>query len=139
MLPNIWGKHAWKFIHFITLEYPINPTEDDKMNYYQYFNCLSNVLPCYKCRYNMAKHLKKYPLTEEALSSRKNLVKWGIDFHNVVNYYNGKTMLSYSEAMNEITKMCTPQKDWTAYYLLIIVAIIIIMYLIYRFYLSKKN
>lgn len=140
MLPKIWGPYGWNFLHLVTIAYPENPTEDDKMKYYNYFYCLQYVLPCAKCQYNMSQHLKKYPLNDEVLSSRTNLVKWGIDLHNIVNYYTGKPMLTYAEAMNDINKLMDPVKsnnNWFIYILLIIV-IVIVIYLIY-YYRFKKN
>lgn len=133
MLPEIWGNYGWKFIHLITVAYPNNPTEDEKREHYDFFQTLKYVLPCTKCRYNLTHHLKKYPLTEEVLSCRKNFVKWGIDLHNVVNYYIGKPMLTYTEAMNEINKLVNPPTvDYTpVYYLLILIIVAIIGYLVY--------
>ena len=140
MLPEIWGESAWDFIHFVTLGYPENPTDDDKERYYQYFHALKYVLPCGKCRNNMSQHLKKNPLSDEVLSSRQSLVKWGIDLHNIVNYYTGKTMLSYTEAMteinNKINKKSTKNNFW--YYSFLLIAIIIIVYMIYFCFIKNK-
>lgn len=141
MLPEIWGKYGWNFIHLITVAYPENPTYEQKQRYYDYFHALQYVLPCDKCQYNMANHLKKYPLTEEILAKKTNLVKWGIDLHNIVNYYTSKPMLTYNEAMNEINKLINPPKtsDSTWYYLLIVLIIAIIGFLIYYFILNKNK
>jgi len=139
MSPEIWGKYAWIFLHMVTLDYPENPTDADKQNYYEYFHSLQFVLPCAKCRYNLTHHLKKYPLTDQVLSSRTNLVKWGIDLHNIVNYYTGKPMLTYTEAMNEINKYASPEKynNQTLYIIFIIIAILIICYLCYFYFIKK--
>ncbi|XWV24963.1 putative FAD-linked sulfhydryl oxidase [Tupanvirus deep ocean] len=142
MLPEIWGKYAWNFLHLVTLDYPEYPTDQDKQNYYNFFYTLQFVLPCAKCRYNLTHHLKKYPLTDEVLSSRTNLVKWGIDLHNVVNYYTGKPMLTYTEAMNELNKLAHPEKTTftdVLYVLLVIVALIIMFYLLYYFFVKPKK
>lgn len=142
MLPEIWGQYAWNFIHLVTLDYPDNPTDIDKQNYYEFFNTLQNVLPCAKCRNNLSHHLKKYPLTDQVLSSRSNLVKWAIDLHNVVNYYTGKPMLNYIEAMNEINKLVHPEKKFFSkplYLFLLLIAIIILCYLIYYYIFNRKK
>jgi len=34
--PNIWGPHGWKFMHYVSLGYPVNPTESEKQNYKNY-------------------------------------------------------------------------------------------------------
>jgi hypothetical protein len=105
MLPSKWGKYGWGFLHAISLNYPDNPTEEDKKHFIAFFVALMNVLPCLKCRYNYAQHLKKIPITETVLSSKENLVKWLIDLHNLVNHATDKRMLSYDEAYNELCKM----------------------------------
>jgi hypothetical protein len=132
MLTSIWGKYGWSFIHLITMSYPEIPTEEDKMYYYEYFHALKHVLPCKKCRYNMNKHLNKYPLDDQSLASRKNLVKWGIDLHNIVNYYTGSPMLTYTEAMNELNKLVNPPNTNYTLYIILFVIIIALLYIIYR-------
>jgi hypothetical protein len=142
MLPEIWGKYAWNFLHLVTLDYPENPTDIDKQNYYDFFYNLQYILPCAKCRYNLSHHLIKYPLTNEILSNRTKLVKWGIDLHNIVNYYTGKPMLTYAEAMNELDKLAHPEKNSLSqplYYLLLLVGIIILCYLIYYYAFRSKK
>lgn len=108
MKPEIWGKYGWCFFHLVTMGYPENPTQKDKNKYYEYIQCLKYVLPCDKCNYNLRDHLKKYPLSQEALSSRKSLVVWGIELHNIVNYYTGKPMLTHTEAIIELNKIIDP-------------------------------
>lgn len=109
MLPEIWGNCAWKFFHYVTMDYPIDPTDVDKANYYRFFSSIQYVLPCGTCRKNLADHLEKYPLTDEILSSRASLAKWMIDLHNIVNYYTQKPMLSYTEAINKIDSFSQPK------------------------------
>lgn len=105
MIPAIWGKHAWNFIHLVTMEYPENPTEKDMRDYYNFIYSLKDVLPCSTCRNNLATNLQKHPLTYESLSSRANFVKWAIDLHNIVNIHTKKPILSYDQAMDEINKL----------------------------------
>jgi hypothetical protein len=140
MSPEIWGKYGWNFIHLVTLGYPDNPIESDKKHYYDFFSSLQYVLPCAKCRHNFSQHFRKYPLTSEILANRRNLVRWGIDLHNVVNYYNGKPMLTYPEAMNEINKMLETKNNFEnmVYYLLVVIAILIICFFLYRYLKEKK-
>jgi hypothetical protein len=139
MRPEIWGKYGWNFLHLVTFGYPEKPTEDDKQHFYDYFHALKHVLPCEKCRYNMNDHLKKFPLTEEILSSRKKLIKWGIDLHNVVNYYTGKDMLSYTEALNEINKLINPTKtSGVTFYVIFVFALIIVAYMAY-YYITRQH
>lgn len=100
MNPNVWGPHAWTFLHFITLSYPKNPTEIDKYNIKTFFKSLEHVLPCDICRLHYKENIEElYPLNNEVLSSKENLVKWLIDVHNSVNKRTGKEIMSYNDAI----------------------------------------
>ena len=56
--PLIWGPHGWKFIHYVSLGYPENPTINDKNFYKNFYYSLQDVLPCEKCRINYKKGIK---------------------------------------------------------------------------------
>ncbi len=102
--PDVWGPPGWKFIHFVTMGYPNYPTESIKKKYYDYFHSLKNVIPCSICATHFADNLETLPLNDIVLSSRENLVKWGIDIHNIVNKKNGKKEYTYDEGIKEILK-----------------------------------
>jgi len=133
MKPEIWGPHAWIFLHSITLEYPDYPTYEDKQNMTTFINSLKHVLPCHKCRINFNEHLNKYPLTDNILNSKPNLIKWLIDIHNSVNKITNKKELSHEEALTQLLKLYEPQ-DNTVFYIFIILIIIVCVYLIKRKY-----
>ena len=103
MGPNIWGPHGWKFIHFVTLAYPNNPTETDKQNYKTFFYSLCNVIPCVLCADNYRDHIGEYPLTDEILSDKNKLMEWGVLMHNLVNKENSKEIYSNDKALSEIS------------------------------------
>ena len=94
MEPKVWGPPAWRFLHLITFQYPENPSDKDKKNYYIFFNSLKDVLPCPNCREHYSNHFKKHPIQ---LESRKELIEWLIDIHNEVNLMLGKKTYSYDE------------------------------------------
>jgi hypothetical protein len=97
--PLIWGKEAWRFIHFVALSYPEAPTEEDKINYYKFFESLQKVLPCPTCAYNFEKKMKEYPPN---LENKKSLFRWTVDVHNSVNKENGKEIVSYEDAEKKL-------------------------------------
>jgi hypothetical protein len=99
MKSDIWGPPAWFFLHSVTLQYPINPTAQDKTNMMTFLTSLGNVLPCEKCQMHYKKNLQELPLNNTVLGSRNNLVNWMIDIHNLVNKSNGKRELSHEEAI----------------------------------------
>lgn len=98
--PTVWGPHGWKFMHYITFTYPVNPTLDEKEYYRNFFEIVGKVLPCQTCRINYERHLQKHPLTDYALSTKKNLIEWLVNIHNEVNILNGKPIMTPNQVMN---------------------------------------
>jgi hypothetical protein len=150
--PDVWGPHGWKFLHFVTLGYPYNPSNNIKETYYNFFNHFAKVIPCSICANHFQQNLKKHPLDETVLSSKENLINWGIDIHNEVNLSHGKKIYSYEEGlknildgskpincsgnMDEFTNLLDGFSDNKYYIITIIILIIIII--IMGFQLSKK-
>ena|ERR1700747_2827213 len=143
MKPSKWSKFAWPFLHLLVLEYPENPTNDDKNNYRIWITYLGFVLPCNKCANNFQNNLKKLPLSDKVLSSRENLCTWMIDMHNLVNLELDKRLLTYDEALDEIEKMMSDNNNYINsicpkptnnnfwLYMVIFVLILIICYLVF--------
>ncbi len=106
--PDKWGPHVWQALHYISLGYPEKPTEDQKQKYKAFFLLLKDTLPCSVCANHYAENLKKMPLSDEVLETKESLVKWLIDFHNVVNEMKGKPIIKYVEArqMIDTDKQC---------------------------------
>ena len=132
MNPKFWGPHGWYFLHSITMHYPKNPSEQDKLIYFNVFKSLENVLPCEKCAYHYSKNLEKLPL-EPALESRDTLVRWLISVHNEVNKETGKREYTYEEVIDEYThKMNNIDSDSTLVYKVIILGLLV--FILYKFY-----
>lgn len=129
MDPKIWGPPAWKFLDIIILNYPQNPTENDKVIYKSFFESLKNILPCGACKQHYALNLQKYPLTDIRLQSRTNMIYWFLDIHNSVNIMQGKKTISYSDFINKHTIV-----DNKMNYIIYISCFIIILIMIYIIY-----
>lgn len=130
MNPEIWGSHGWKFLHAVTLVYPNKPSNREKKEYKEFFTTIGNVLPCYGCREHYQKNLKKFPLTDDILSSQKTLVKWLIDLHNDVNKRLGKKVFTgeVESIFNETqTNSVTSLLVGIIAFLLIIIGVLIIL------------
>ncbi len=153
--PNIWGPPGWKFIHYVTLGYPDNPSHEVKQKYYNYFHALKHVIPCSICSVHFSENLEKLPLTDEVLSSKENLMKWGIDMHNFVNKKNNKKQYTHAEGIMTImsgffdtpTPTVTPEikivekfvnKTDTKPLLFFILIIIILLAIIFYLYTKCK-
>ena len=136
MRPDIWGPHAWIFLHSISLEYPDYPTDNDKNNMKNFINSLGNVLPCKKCITNFKLHAKT--LDDHVLSSKKNLIKWFIDVHNAVNKFNNKQELTYDNALKNILMLYNKNNSNILIgYIIVVIIIIFLISLLLRFLFYK--
>ncbi len=160
MNQNIWGPHLWFSLHTISFTYPLKPKDDDKENYKNFFTELQHVIPCSVCKKNYIRHLKEFPVNEH-LNSRKDIVYWVIDLHNMVNSETGKRVLSYDEALKRYAdvykkkiiltledageaecKNGTCDNDSDKFiipnYIIYIMIIVILVYLLYMFHKKYK-
>ena len=137
MDPEIWGESFWNTIHYIAINYPNNPTAEDKKNVKIFFVNLSNLLPCEKCRHHYKLNLIKYPLSDKILSSKMNLFRWTNELHNEVNVMNGKNKISLEEAhtyyISKKTKINTNTNTikYNNTYIIIVIMILLIVIMIY--------
>ena len=102
MKPEYWGPHAWKFLHYVCLNYPDNPTKDDTDAMKNYINSFSEIIPCPTCKSDFKKIIEEYDLNT-ILESRESLFEWSVDVHNRVNAKLGKRTLSYTQALRLLT------------------------------------
>lgn len=98
MDPNIWGPKLWFMIHTIALNYPDNPTYQDRRSHEEFYNSLKYVIPCEKCRIHYTQRLKRMPIINH-LDNSNTLFKYTIDLHNQVNKSLNKKIYSYEEVM----------------------------------------
>jgi hypothetical protein len=108
MNQNIWGSHLWFSLHTISFAYPIKPTITDQNNYKNFFVSLQYAIPCSVCQRNYKRHLLEHPI-DKHLNSRKDLVYWLIDIHNMVNSEIGKKFMSYDVVLKKYENVY--QKD----------------------------
>ena len=104
MNQNIWGSTLWFSLHTISMNYPNNPTYIEQKDYKNFFISLENVIPCRICRKNYQRHLKEHPI-DNHMGSRKELVYWLIDIHNMVNAEIGKKIISYDKVIEKYEKI----------------------------------
>ena len=131
MNPKFWGPHGWIFLHAVTMNYPKNPSNDDKQLYRNFFSSLTRVLPCEKCAYHYKQHIKDDPI-EPVLENRDKLVRWLIKIHNKVNADLGKPHYSYEQVIEEYKyKLFNMERDETLVYKVIIGALI--LFIVYKF------
>jgi len=128
--PAIWGPHGWKFLHYVSLGYPTNPSHEDKLNYKNFYHSLQYILPCEKCAMNYKGNLRKLPI-DNHLESQDSLVKWVIDIHNLVNDELGKDKVDYDKALSLYTNEDSKLIDY-CFKLSVLLIILYFLYLILK-------
>jgi len=90
--PQQWGPVAWYFFHIISFTFPTEEDEINKKKYFytEFYNIISNLLPCLTCQNHYKHILKAKPVNTNTVSNRDDLIKWVLNTHNVVNIITGK-------------------------------------------------
>ena len=98
MLTTVWGPGIWHYLHTMSFNYPVNPTQEEKRHYRDFVLGLRYVLPCGKCRKNLVKNFRRLPLTMAAMESRDTFSRYMYDLHETVNKMLEKQSgLSYAD------------------------------------------
>lgn len=112
---NLWGPSMWRSIHIIALNYPFNPTDEQRVACRQFFESLQYMLPCSVCQKNFKQKLIDNPIE---LASRKELFEWTVKIHNIVNGCLGKrdypereVLEIYEEYLNTPIYLTKEQED----------------------------
>ena len=131
LITKIWGNPGWTFGHAVTFGYPIEPTEEDKVKYKNYFMSLGDVLPCRFCRESYKKFITigDTELTDAVMACRATLTKWfylvheavnaklevdyGITYTDVVNKY--ESFRAKCKKSNRPVKGCVAPLDYKAF------------------------
>jgi hypothetical protein len=98
MLTTIWGPSMWHYLHTMSFNYPNEPTPENKRHYKNFIYNLQHVLPCGKCRKNLKKNLKKFPLKNDHMKSRDTFSRYIYELHEQINkMLHKKSNLSYED------------------------------------------
>uniref|UniRef100_A0A6C0EQF7 thiol oxidase n=1 Tax=viral metagenome TaxID=1070528 RepID=A0A6C0EQF7_9ZZZZ len=114
MMTKIWGPLAWTFLHTISFNYPVDPTEEDKIHYRDLIINLQYTLPCKYCRMNLSNNLKKKPLLMCHMNNRETFSRYIYELHETVNkMLQKKSNLTYCdvrERYEHFRSRCTEEK-----------------------------
>ena len=90
MLTTVWGPSLWHYLHTMSFNYPVHPTEADKEHYRQFILSLVHVLPCKHCRVNLVRNFAAHPLRDCHMASRAAFSRYVYELHETVNRMLGK-------------------------------------------------
>ena len=88
----LWGNHAWTYLHYVSFNYPINPSSDDKLNYKNFYYNIKYTLPCDECKNHFTEMIKYFPI-DNFLENRWTLIWWLFIVHTVVNIRLNKNII----------------------------------------------
>ena len=98
MLTTVWGPSMWHFMHTMSFNYPVAPTQEQKTHYMDFILNLRNVLPCKYCRMNLTNNLATRPIRMCNMESRDTFSRFIYELHETVNKMLGKKSgLSYCD------------------------------------------
>lgn len=98
MLTTVWGPSMWHFLHTMSFNYPVTPTQEQKKHYMDFILNLRNILPCKYCRMNLTNNLATRPIRMCHMESRDTFSRFIYDLHETVNKLLGKNSgLSYCD------------------------------------------
>lgn len=114
MLTTVWGPSLWHYMHTMSFNYPIKPTENDKKYYKEFVINLQHILPCKYCRDNLKKNFKSHPIRMCDMKNRETYSRYVYELHETVNRMLGKKSgLSYCdvrERYEHFRARCTEEK-----------------------------
>ena len=103
--PDSWGPYVWAAIHLVCIGAPdvLGPAE--QMHYKQFFMTLPDVIPCSTCSEHLRENLEKLPV-DQSLALSKDMFKWSVDLHNLVNSQLNKPQVAMADAEAKWRKIC---------------------------------
>lgn len=114
MLTTVWGPSMWHYLHTVSFNYPVNPTNENKKYYKELILNMQYTLPCKHCRENLKKNFKAHPLKECHLENREQFSRYVYKLHEIINKMLGKKSgLSYCdvrERYEHFRARCTKEK-----------------------------
>jgi hypothetical protein len=110
-LTTVWGPMMWSYLHTMSFNYPVNPTQEDKTHYKSFIENLQHVLPCKFCRMNLANNLSKFPIKECHMANRDAFSRYVYDLHETVNKMlkkeSGLTFCEVRDRYENFRSRCT--------------------------------
>jgi len=87
MITKIWGPPMWIALHTISFGYPLEPNDEQKENYKNFFKLIADILPCRYCRESYLEFINEEGsiLNDDVMNNRETLSRWLYNLHNKVN------------------------------------------------------
>ena len=111
MLTTVWGPSMWHYLHTMSFNYPVHPSDEDKKHYRDFMLNLQYVLPCKYCRQNLTNNYKIFPLKMSDMAIRDSFSRYVYKLHEMVNKLlkkkSGLTYCDVRERYEHFRSRCT--------------------------------
>lgn len=87
------------------LSAPNDMSDEQAEKYIRFYNSLPDVLPCTVCGKHLRENLTLMPV------DTKNLFRWSVDLHNLVNSQLNKPEIPYDKALSYWSSRCARKTD----------------------------
>jgi len=105
----MWGPAIWHFLHTISFNYKVDPSEADKQHYFNFITDLGYVLPCDICRNNYKQHLVDAKFSMKDLKNRHTFSCFVYRLHKKVNQGNFPVgYFKLRECYEKLRARCAP-------------------------------
>lgn len=103
MNSEYWGRHFWKMLNCTVLNFPLEPTDENRNTYKQFFIYTSKIMPCKFCRQSLTIYMKYFPI-DKYLDDRMGICYWLWTIHSLINSKLCKPNISFKQFIkkNEI-------------------------------------
>lgn len=96
LLTNFWGPVSWAWIHMRSIGYAGEPTDAERRDEIEQLLGLPRAQPCMGCRFHAAMTLMTCDLSR-AVTSRRHLMRFYFEFHNMLNAKTKKSPITEVE------------------------------------------
>ena len=111
MLTSVWGPGMWHFLHTMSFNYPVAPSQQQQHQYRTFIIGLQHILPCKYCRMNLRNNFKTFPLQACHMKNRDTFSRYVYRLHEIVNKMLGKqsglTYCDVRERYEHFRSRCT--------------------------------
>jgi hypothetical protein len=97
--PALFGKHLWSYMHFMSSNYPNQPSKQQQQEMMTWLKCLSSTIPCPECSVHYRQYIdNEWHNLSDICSCKSKLFKFLVDLHNKVNKRLKKPEMNLNEA-----------------------------------------
>lgn len=100
--PKVWGPPYWYTLHVSAAHYPMNPSPIVRERMKGRILAIPYEIPCQKCRVHAVAFVEKNRENlDKVVSSRHDLGRFYMDFHNQVNKRYNKPEWTYEQVLKK--------------------------------------